>query len=141
MEAYVPAVVKSYKIFILPWTENGDGGVGNVIIPHGVPTTLTTLTTFNETTQEIPYPFRVGVVHNINILKLKRYGKRKTFANWFIIHTNPSTYFYRIEINRLHYLELVMGIEPPMDSRGFHTWFVCCGICGGICGRFHSNLI
>ena len=46
MEAYVPAVVKSYNIFILPWTENGDGGVGNVIIPHGVPTTLTTLTTF-----------------------------------------------------------------------------------------------
>ena len=24
------------------WTETGDGGVGNVIIPHGVPMTLTT---------------------------------------------------------------------------------------------------
>ena len=46
MEAYVPAVEKSYDIFIPPWTETGDGGVGNVIIPHGVPTTLTTLTTF-----------------------------------------------------------------------------------------------
>ena len=46
MEAYVPAVEKSYDIFIPPWTETGGGGVGNVIIPHGVPTTLTTLTTF-----------------------------------------------------------------------------------------------
>lgn len=42
MEAYAPTVEKSYNIFILPWMETGDGGVGNVIISHGVPMTLTT---------------------------------------------------------------------------------------------------